>query len=511
MAFSIPTKAQIRATILALWHAERPSADSTKYSDLWLFARIGSVLVYRLHKPIVQALNAVFPTSAFDTYLDNWLTLFGLPDGQGGYGRILPHISAATDGLTCSATGGGPGVLANAWQNLQLTDTAGNTYVCTEAHGAVAAGTSVDLDVQSVDTGFTVNLENGTVLTWVAAPAGSDPTATLAKDLTGGTTLEEDSGGQSRMGTRLRSPPASGNVASWVAAIEEVAPGTIKAYVWTQRQNYPYGYGMTDYCALKLNESGNERQIGAADDVWADILSAVSAAMPALIYRNSRQLTTFSVPVDVDITITLGIGATEEQKCDWDAGGNKTTVLTNDASGPGIETVADVCSPTVTNGLEAGHKVVINGVEGIVTAVNIAADPKAFEVGDWPDGWPSGGAADLLLGYNVTSGGGFIGQKTDYNNNVTGSGCVEAVRVHVDDRGPNMAYNGALSQIPGWDSDLKIQQLESVCFVTGGGVIIAVSVDDLAGGVVDLSHPAQEFANATIYNIREITIWQVFI
>ena len=57
MAINWPTKEQIRATILALWQAERPDADSTKYSDLWLFSRIGSVLVYRLHRTTAQALK----------------------------------------------------------------------------------------------------------------------------------------------------------------------------------------------------------------------------------------------------------------------------------------------------------------------------------------------------------------------------------------------------------------------------------------------------------------------
>jgi hypothetical protein len=508
MSINFPTKEQIRASILAIWQAERPDADSTKYSDLWLFSRIGSVLVYRLHKTLKQTLDAVFPTSSFGIYLDNWLNWVGLADGQGGFGRILPNISSATDGVTCTATGGGPGVIANAWQNEQLTDTAGKTYEITEAHGAVGAGSSIDLDIESVDTGFDTNLESGTVLTFVGPPAGSDSTATLAKDLTGGTDLEEDSAGQARLLAKLRNPPASGNVASWVDVIEAVSPGNLKAYVWPQRQNQPYGYGLTDYCALYTNESGTDRHIAAADDMYTDIAVAVSAGLPALIYRNSRQLTMTSVPTTVGITVTLGDDATNDMKCDWDAEGNPTTVSANDAGGPNIDAVLNVCAPTVTNGIEVGHKVVINGVEGIVTAVNVGADASIFAVSDWPDGWPTG--LNALAGYQITSGGGFIGWITDYDNSVTGSGLVEAVRVYMDDRGPNVAYNGAQSQIPGWDSTARIQQLESACFVVGEGFIVGVSVGDLGGGVIDLSHAAQSGATALIYDIQEIAIWQVF-
>jgi hypothetical protein len=506
MAITWPTKEQVRSTILTLWKAERPDADSTKYSDLWLYSRVMSVIVYRLHRTVAQALNAVFPTTTFEEYLDNWLSWLGLPDGQGGFGRILPHNSTATDGLTCSATGGGPGVAANAWKGKTLTDTAGNSYSCDEAHGAVAAGNSVDLDMSSVDTGFGVNLESGTTLTWDAPPAGSDSTAVTAKDLRGGTDLEDDSAGRARLLGRLRNPPSSGNVAAWVATIEGVLPGNLKAYVWPQRQNYPQGFNTTDYCALYTNETGVDRHIAAADDVYTDIDNAVDADQPALMYRQSRQLTVTSVLTKVELTVTLGGGASENQKCDWDAEGIKTTVSANDAGGPEVDCGANVCSPTITNGVDVGHKVVINGVEGTVTAINIGADASKFEVSDWPTGW--GTALNSIAGYNVTSGGGFIGQRTDFDNDVTGSGLVEAVREYMDDRGPNVSYSGATDQIENWASSIKIQQLESACFVVGGGIIEVVSITDPAA---DLAHASESGATALIYDVGEITIWQVFV
>ena len=127
---------------------------------------------------------------------------------------------------------------------------------------------------------------------------------------------------------------------------------------------------------------------------------------------------------------------------------------------------------------------------------------------DWPDGWPSGGAADLLFGYSVTSGGGFIGWKTEYDNNVVGSGVVESGRAYMDGRGPNMNRNGALSEIPGWDSTQRPQQIESAAHLVGGGVITDVAV---ATPGVDTEHAAQDIATALIYDVTEIIVWQVFI
>jgi uncharacterized phage protein gp47/JayE len=509
MSITWPTKEQIRASILALYQAERPDADSTKYSDLWLNSRIWSVLQYRAHRTIKQALDAVFPNTSFGSYLDAWLSTYGLPDGQGGFGRVLPHISAADAGFTIETAAG---MAANLTLNQQLTDSANNTYVITEQNALIAPGGTEDVDIESVDTGFTTNLEAGTVLTWVTPPAGADATGTLAKALTGGTDLGEDSAEQVRLLAKVRNPSASGNVAHWVEVIEAVSPGFLKAYVWPQRQNRAtgpnHGAGTTDYCALKIRESSEDRDILAADDLYTDIAAAVAANLPALIYLQSRQLTITDVNTDIDVTITLGDGATEEQKCDWDAESIKRTV-TNSVPGTGVITSnLSVTTLSVTNGIAVDDKVVINGIEGTVTAID-GADDKVFTVGDWPDGWGSG--VNPLNGLYICSGGGFVGQKTDFNNNVTGSGCTESIRAYMDGLGPNVLYNAAQSEIPGWESSARIQALESECFVAGGGVIVDVVVNDLGGGVVDLVHAADDDATASLFNVDEIAVWQVFV
>ena len=508
MSITDVTKEQLRAAILAIWQAERPDADSTKGSDLWLYARTGSVIAKRLFRTITQGVNALFFNTAEDGYLFGWLSTFGLPDGQGDYGFILPHISSATDGLTCSATGGGPGVLANAWQNQQLTDSAGRTYVCTEAHGAIGAGSSVDLDVESVDTGPGTNLETGVTLTWVAAPAGSDSTAVTAKNLRGGTDLETNSAGQARITQRMRNPPASGNVASFVDVIEAVLPGSLKAYVWPQRQNQPYGYGMTDYCALYTGESGSARHIGSSDDVYDDISDALDAAMPALTYRNSRQLTMSGTDVDVEVTVELGTGATEDQKCDWDAETSKAQVSSTVHATKTINSGTNFTDVSVTNGASVGDKVVINGYEAVI-ATTPAGNQITVEA--WPDEWPTGAAA--MNGLFITSGGGFVGSRLTTISGVEtpASGLVKAIDDYMDGRGPNVLYNGAQSEIPGWDSSARIQEVESACFVVGGGVIVEVTVINLGGGAVDLVHTAEDGATASIYDVDQVTVWQVYV
>jgi hypothetical protein len=154
--------------------------------------------------------------------------------------------------------------------------------------------------------------------------------------------------------------------------------------------------------------------------------------------------------------------------------------------------------------MEVGHKVVLNGVEGEVTAVNVGADAKVFTVGGWPAGW--GTALNDLAGYDLTSGGGFIGYKTDYDNDVAGTGTIEAIRAYMDSLGPNDSYNGATAQIEDWGSTLYGALAASAVYAVGEGVI--TNVAGLAG---DGTHASESGATALIYDIGEITAWQVFV
>jgi hypothetical protein len=414
------TKSAIQATVRSIWQGERPDADDTRYSDLWLYSRITAAVVWRLLQTIDRGVNAVFPTTSFGIYLDNWLNWIGAPDGSGNgtFGRIQSRGSSGTSALAVVSTGAATTSIGD-----QLTDVTGRTYQLTEGHVYVGAST-YNHSVAAVDTGSDTNLESGDVLTFTSPPAGIT-TATLVKDLDGGADRETDAEGRARLLSLLRNPPSSGNVADWV-----------------------------------------------------------------------------------DISIVLGNQATSDQKCDWDAQGNKTTVSTNDAGGNTIVASGNITYPTITNGLAAGDRVVINGYEATCASVTNAT---TFEVSAWPSEW--GSALDSLTGLNITSGGGFIGRLDTTISGVVqgGYGIVQAVADYMDGRGPNVLQAAAQSEIPGWDSTARIQELESAAFVVGLGNITSVTVNDLGGGVIDLSHTAETGATAKIYDIDEITIWQTYV
>jgi hypothetical protein len=508
MSLEFPSKASIRSAILSIWQSERPDADSTIYGDLWLFSRVASVLTFRMHQTIQRGINAIFPTSSFGVYLDNWLSWIGAPDGQGGFGRILAGESSATACLTVTAVGGN--IAAGALQNEELTDTAGKTYKITDANALITVGNTESMDVEAVDTGTDTNLESGTVLTFVSPPANTQSTATLTKDLDGGTDEETDSEGRARLVYRLRNPAMSGNVADYVTTIEDVSPGNLKAYVWPWRNEVVTGtpgYGQTDFIAFQLNESGSDRYILAADDLYTDITDAVDSAMPpigAVTGGAARQLTVSNVSTDLDITLTMNPGIGESDQVDWDAQANKTTVSAHDAGGPNITASANVCAPTITNGLEVGHRVVIGGIEGTVTKVNDGSAAQ-FEVTTWP--WATGAAA--LNGLNICAGGGLVGQIKQ--GTVEGSGIYRAEQAYMDTIGPAAGTYAAQDSVQDWDDTARITGIQSAGIVEGDGKVIDVTVDDLGGGVVDLAPSYGTGATVQAIGLDELTIWQTWV
>jgi len=507
MSLNIPPKETVRATVRALWQSERPDADDSTYSDLWLYSRIVSVVVFRLHQTIQRGINAVFPTTSFGSYLGAWLSWIGASDGLGGFGYIVPRISSGTDAGRATADGGD--IAANALNGKQMTDAAGKLYQFNENHVLVPDGTTIDLDIISITKGSATNLESGTVLTLTSPPANARSAVTLVADLDGGADAETETDGRARLLSLLRSPPASGNVASWVKTIEDTSPGALKAYVWPKREEPP-GYGRVDYCALQTLETGEDRYIAAADDLYSDIEDEVEDKLPVLMFKNSRQLTLVSDTGGVDITYTLADNATESQKCDWDSENNKNLITANDDGGPNITVDVNVCSPTVTNGLEVGHVVVIDGIPGTVTSVNVGADPKVFAVASgWA--WPS--VANVLNGLAVTSGGGLIGN-IDYTDSggtaVARSGVIGTLQTYFDGLGPARGTYAATA-IQDWDDTARIQGIQSDIIQLGGGSIISVTVDDLLGDVIDYAPSTGSSSIAEIINISEFIAHQVFV
>ena len=487
MALTLPTYDQIRDTIQSVWQAARPDADATKYSDLWLYARILADMVYRLHLTADRLLSALHPSTTYGDALDRWLEVCGLPDGQGGYGRIQDAPSSGTSALRVTATGATVDLLGQ-----QLTDTGGRTYEITSSYAFAAAGTH-DYDLTAVDVGAATNLEIGETLTFVSPPANVQSTATLVADLSGGTDRETDPEGRERLLQRLRDPGLSGNVSDWRETIEDAAPGEVVGYVWPMRQGQPAGYGYTDFCALKTTGHRDDRHIGLSDDLYSTIAQAIQDRMPAQDYLGARQLTVNAVDQVIQLRISMADNAPASALCDWDAEDLGAEVSAIDATNKRI--TADT---TVTSHLSVGDRVVIGGAQATVTAVGTAdgmPNDQTFEVDSWFDTYDSDSnpyPTDPMVGYWICSGGGVI------------MDVVGALHDLMDSLGP--AKGSYAGQITGWEDTLRVDAITTAVVQAGDGNVVGVTIKTPTS---DVTPTAGSSAITERLVLTDLGVWEI--
>lgn len=492
-----PSYDTAQATIQAMYQAERPNADATRYSDLWLYSRILARLVSRVHKTVDRALDAIFPATTFGVYLGWWLKWVGAPDGQGGYGLITARAATADGETTVTGTTGNSISIGDI-----LTDTAGRSYQINEDYTFPSDG-DYDADIIAIDTGIGTNRAVGDVLTFSSPPGGITAATTVVTALTGGVDDETDEEGRARLLFRLQYPPASGNWADWIITIEDVSPGAIRGYCWPGRENQPTGYGCIDYAAAQIGVSGTARFIASGTVLYDAIDTAVADNLPALLVRSSRQLTMTEGAQGVELTITLSTGAAESDRCDWDAEQIKPTVASHDAGGPQIIASANVKGYGDGRDMVAGDRVVIKGLEATVATVGVGGTTK-FTVASWP--WDTGAAA--LNGSNITSGGGWIGnlQNADGDAN-SGVGIQRAMQDLFDSMGPAKGVAPDVYAAPraDWEDTIRPQAIQSTIIALGDGVIIDVEVTTPAKA---LPPTAGSDATTEFRTLGVATIWE---
>jgi uncharacterized phage protein gp47/JayE len=470
MAINLPTYETIRASIQTLWQSERPNADSTRYSDLWLFSRVLGRMVYRMHLTAERVIAAIHPKTTYGDYLDAWLWFAGLDNGADGYGRIEARGSSTANGVTVTATGATVDL-----SGYQLTDEAGRVYEIAESYAFGGAG-SAALDVDAITTGLATNLESGDSLTFSSPPANVTAAATVATDLTGGADRETDAEGRQRLADRFQSPPASGNVSDWMSTVESASPGELDVFVWPWRQNQPTGWGLTDYCALQRGASRSGRHIDSTDALYTTIAAAVASRMPIEHYYYSRQLTCVQTLYDIDILITMADTASSSQKCDWDAygiaGAHKPTVSAVDAVNFTVTANKNITGWGDARDIVIGDKVTICGAQAEVTKVGVAdglATDAMIGVAAWFTTYDSeinphpAPAAWTLTGNRLCSGGGLI------------MDVIDALFGMADALGPARGTYASTS-ITDWDDTLRLSLIQTVTINAGGGAIVDCTI-----------------------------------
>jgi len=243
MPFVAKTLDEITDDVLANWRAQYAAATPprpllvSRGSDAWLMARGVAYALARLQSLAEQNSREITPDTASDEGVARWSNVYGLPPR----GAVGAQHTATVRG-TPSAT-----VAIPVGNSLAWTD--GTLYACVTASVALDVSGAGLVEIQATTGGEATTRNVGDVLTWQSAPAGLNPTATVAGTITPGADVESIGSLAARITAALRDRPAGGNAADWRAWALAFVGYDIRD-VWVYRRLRPPTYypGPGDEC-----------------------------------------------------------------------------------------------------------------------------------------------------------------------------------------------------------------------------------------------------------------------
>jgi len=505
MAWYDPAIETFTAGVKAFWASLRPTADSTPYSDAWVYQHTLAHIQKGLWEMLGRVLTRLFPTTTTGPSLDRWLRFIGRPDGQGGYGLIKAHVSSGSDVLAVTFTGVG-----TINPTHELTDDAGRRYRINETY--TSGGAEVyNADLISIDTGLGVNLETGETLLFTNPPANVNTQATLVGDLDFGRALEEDDAGGAALVQKMQEPPLSGNWAEWRDWIEAASPGNFDGWCWPKRNNGPYGHGSTDYMATDRSELASARLTSDAQNAVLDAYIQNTAGAPLLALKGARRLTPTEVKKVVSYTFKLSESAPDANRCDWDANAEKRTITAIDKPTKLITVHA-----VYTTGPQVGDKVLIAGQEATVVlepgnaSAPVSGSMQKFTVSTWPAYWDTIDLTDRHdgTGFAVCSGGGLAPTVHDaisaYVNGINGD--PPDGRGNLPKLGP--AKGAYAAPITAWDDTFRLDMVKSAAAIAAEGWIVSHTQCLIGGAAADAGPTYDTTANVQIMICPEVAVYE---
>lgn len=214
MAFTGQTVDQITDALLGYWQTEYASATPprtllvSRGSDAWMWARGLAYILQGLQAQADQNSRDILPDQASDEAVARFGNVYGVPRRAGVAAQQTVTVAG-----TPSAT-----IAIPVGSSLAWTD--GTLYAVTSPSVTLSGGGSGTIDVEATTAGASTTRDAGDVLTWQSAPAGLDPTGTVATTVTTGADVESIGDWAQRIIARLQERPASGNRADCKAWVE---------------------------------------------------------------------------------------------------------------------------------------------------------------------------------------------------------------------------------------------------------------------------------------------------
>lgn len=211
MPFPAKTVDEIRAAILTAWQSRYAAADPPRAllvspgSDAWKWAQGLAVIFQGLSARAEENSRNVNPLTATDAVVQRFSGVYNVPPRPPVAAQLTATVTGAPSTTVAIPTGA-----ALAW-------TDGTLYAVTSTSVTLDGAGAGTVALDAMTAGASTSRDVGDVLTWQSAPAGLNPTATVASITSPGADGESVGDLAMRIIGRLRERPASGNAADWRA------------------------------------------------------------------------------------------------------------------------------------------------------------------------------------------------------------------------------------------------------------------------------------------------------
>lgn len=206
MPYTGRSVADIRDSILADWSTAYTQLGRSllivEGSPAYLWASALAIQLQGVEAQAEQVARDILPDEASDASLLRWGAVYAVERRPATAAEITVTVTAAIDGAYSIPAG----------SLLVYSD--GTSYAVEDTTVTITGGTGT-VSATAVLAGTAGTREVGDTLTWSVAPAGLDPTGTVASLVTPGAAEESFPDYAQRIVEKLQERPASGNRADW--------------------------------------------------------------------------------------------------------------------------------------------------------------------------------------------------------------------------------------------------------------------------------------------------------
>jgi len=493
MPVTVYTEEQWLNALIASFTAQFPTADLSDRGFLGLLARCFAQAGSLISQSIKDVDNESPPaydqdadgnvrSRASRAALEAWAFTFGLPNGSGGYGALGPTISTGGVGVPSGTAG------TIVPMGTQAADSTGQVVVETTAAVTLnGPPNTLEALFVSVTTGAAANLPVGAVLTWLAPPAGLDPTITLTSALVGAEDSESDTALVARLLRRIQTPPRGGTAADYRAWAEEAVDlvtgaqlGIARAYIYPLRS----GLGTVDIVPL-VDGEGEFRVPTTAQ--LLDVLAYVNTKRPVTAAVNVIAALASSInALRIRVRLTPSPAKNGVYQFDWDDGGGATVIDTFDRSTKILRMVAvpAALKAAVDNSAEPRIQLILSAPTAPVTPVQVrvvayddTVAPQEIELETFPDVDPVAGT-DYFY-----AGGGVVDDVAD------------RLLAYVDSLGPSR-QSGFADDYDAWQTDVTLASIADIVMETrdSDGTRMVYDIPNLATTGITIAVGAGAFS-----------------